>query len=338
MKKLTIIICAALLAGQVWAQDATTVYVSGETSRRDSGGVSRALKFGDSLRAGDSIITKKTGRAELELPNKSKITVRPDTVFSIGEAQLGAAKQPVLTTSAGSVAFSLNKFTGTAPVIRSTSAVAGVRGTELEIFAGMDGSTLIAVTEGEVELSAQGQSVSLAANEAVEVQPGKTPGQKFTWLGREQDFSAWNDSKTVEFLKDPVEGVRRVEQQLAQFRDEMEKLLPDYKNLKGESEKTSAEFQRLLSSGNELEARKIQNYLINDLNPRWTTLLLNIRYYALSYLSMRRYVLGGMYVEMKSRNILKQDEPVFQDFLRIYREILSNYEEKIVPQLVEADI
>ncbi|MCL1818266.1 MAG: FecR domain-containing protein, partial [Spirochaetaceae bacterium] len=205
----TLVVCAAS-----WAQEASAVYVEGDTSRKDTAGALRPLDFGDALRAGDSVITKKNGKAELELPNRSTITVRADTVFTLGEAELaGGAKQPVLTTSVGSTAFKLNSFTSSPPIIRSSSMVAGVRGTELEVFAGMDGSSLVVVTEGLVELSAQGQSVSLGVNEAVEVQAGQAPGEKYALLGGSLDFSAWNAAKMDEFLKDPVTGIQRVEKQ-----------------------------------------------------------------------------------------------------------------------------
>ena len=52
----------------------------------------------------------------------------------------------------------------------------------------------------------------------------------------------------------------------------------------------------------------------------------------------RRFVIGGMYVEMKSRHIMNQDAPVFRDFIAVYAKITDSYEKTIVPQLVEADI
>jgi hypothetical protein len=334
------VFCAVFFCAASWAQEATTVYVEGDTSRKDSGGLLRRLDFGDSLGAGDSVITKKNGRAELELPNRSALSIRPDTVFTIGEAELagGGGKQSVLTTAVGSVAYKLNKFSGPAPLLRSNSMVAGVRGTELEVFAGMDGSSLVVVSEGLVELSAQGKTVSLGANEAVEVEAGSAPGEKYTWLGKEQDFSQWNESKTDDFLKDPVAGIQRVEKQLAYFRDEMEKLIPLYNEATKEADAATAEFIKQRDSGNDAAAKELQVYLNNTLNERRRIVVLNIRYYALSYLSMRRFVLCGMYVEIKSRYILKQEEIVWQNFLQIYTDIVRDYEEAIVPQLVEADI
>jgi hypothetical protein len=322
-----------------WAQEATVVYVEGDASRKDPGGVLRRLDFADALKAGDSVITKRSGRAELELPNRSSISVRPDTVFTLGEADLeGGAKQSVLTTAVGSVACKLNKFTGTSPLIRSNSMVAGVRGTELEVFAGMDGSSLVVVTEGRVELTARGETVSLGVNEAVEVQAGGTPGQKYGLPGGSLDFSAWNTAKMNDFLKDPVTGIQRVEKQLAYFRDEMRKLEPVYEKDRIEAEKLVKELDALRAAGDTENADKVWKVLFGELNERQLTVYLNIRYYALSYLSMRRFVVGGLYLEMKSRYILKQDDPVFQSFFDVYNKIIQDYENTIVHRLNDADI
>ena len=336
---LPLCVCAFFFCGISWAQEATAVYVEGDTTRKDSGGVLRKLDFGDGVRAGESIITKRNGKAELELPNRSSITVRPDTVFIIGEADLaGGGKQPVLTTSIGSAAFRLNVFSANAPLIQSNSTVAGIRGTEFEIFAGMDGSTLVAVTECQVDLHASGHTVSLLANEAVEVAAGQPPGEKYSWLGKEQDFSDWNANKTEDFLKDPMAGIQRVERQLEYFRDEMMKLLPDFEAVDAESKAGLEKFQSLREAGETTKAEELRQHLIGDVNFRWGRQFLNIRYYALSYLSMRRFVLGGMYVEMKSRYFMNQEDALFQDFIKIYNSIVRNFEEVIVPHLVEEDI
>jgi hypothetical protein len=333
------LLCVFFFCAASWAQEASTVYVEGETFRKDSGGLLLRLGFGDSLKAGDSVITKKNGRAELELPNRSTLTIRPDTVFTLGEAELaGGVKQSVLTTAVGSVAYKLNKFSGSSPLIRTGSMVAGVRGTELEVFAGMDGSSLVVVTEGLVELSAQGGTVSLGANEAVEVQAGQAPGEKYVWLGKEQDFSSWNDSKTNDFLKDPVAGIQRVEKQLAYFRDEMMKIVPEYEKAAEESRIIRERIDAFQKSGDTEKAEEQRRYLMGELNDIYRVSILNIRHYALSYLSMRRFIMGGMYVEMKSRYILNQDDSVFHGFFEIYDRIRNDYETIIVPQLVEADI
>jgi hypothetical protein len=64
----------------------------------------------------------------------------------------------------------------------------------------------------------------------------------------------------------------------------------------------------------------------------------NLRHYSLSALSMRRFVLGRLYMEIKSRYITDTDNPVFLGFLSIYEEILELFENTVTPLLVEADI
>ena len=53
---------------------------------------------------------------------------------------------------------------------------------------------------------------------------------------------------------------------------------------------------------------------------------------------MRRYVLGKLYMQMKTRYILDQSNPVYSDFVELYLSILADYEQSVVPRLVEADI
>jgi hypothetical protein len=189
-----------------------------------------------------------------------------------------------------------------------------------------------------VELTAQGETLSLGANEAVEVPAGQAPGEKYTLLGASLDFSAWNDSKMTDFLKDPVTGIQRVERQLAYFRDEMRKLEPIYEKDRIEAEKLVEELNSFRAAGDTENADKVWKILFGELNERQLTVYLNIRYYALSYLSMRRFVLGGLYVEMKSRYILNQEDPVFQGFFDVYSKIVQDYENTIVHRLNDADI
>ena len=69
-----------------------------------------------------------------------------------------------------------------------------------------------------------------------------------------------------------------------------------------------------------------------------TTQALNYRYYALSALSMRRYVLGRMYMNIKTLTIMEQDNREFAAFLEEYERFLELYEREITPGLVRADI
>jgi hypothetical protein len=321
-----------------FSQEALTVYVEGETTARNLEGKLLSLEIGDPLKSGESVITKITGRADLELPNKSTIQVKPNTVFTLGEVELEGEKQTVLSTAVGSVAYRLNKFTGRGPSIRTAGAIAGVRGTDLTVYAGADGSSLVVVEKGTVAVESAGQEVILETNEAVEVKAGSPPGQKFSWIGKQIDYSEWNQGKLEEFLQDPVAGLRRVADQLEVYRKGMEEILPELKKAEEESARVYEQLKKAVEAKDEATATKLREELLKGVGKDRRILFLNTRFYALSYLSMRRYVVGGLYLQMKSRYIKKQGEPVYREYLSLHESILKEYEEIIVPQLVEADI
>ena len=321
-----------------FAQEALTVYVEGEANAKNLQGKILPLGIGDPLKSGESVITKTTGRADLELPNKSLIQVKPNTVFTLSEVELEGEKQTVLATTVGSVSYRLNKFTGRGPSIRTAGAAAGVRGTELTVYAGADGSTLVVVEQGVVAVEAVGKEVTLEKNEAVEVKPGSPPGEKFTWIGKQIDYSTWNQGKMEEFLKDPVAGIDRVALQLEIYRKGLADTLPLLRKAEAEMNKVYEELKKAVEAKDEARAAQLRDELLKGVGKDRRILFLNMRFYALSYLSLRRYVVGGLYLQMKSRYITKPTALVYQSFLERYRDILRKYEETIVPHLVEADI
>ncbi len=321
-----------------FSQEALTVYVEGETATKNLEGKLLSLEIGDPLKSGESVITKITGRADLELPNKSTIQVKPNTVFTLGEVELEGEKQTVLSTAVGSVAYRLNKFTGRGPSIRTAGAIAGVRGTDLTVYAGADGSTLVVVEKGTVAVESAGEEVILETNEAVEVKAGSPPGQKFSWIGKQIDYSQWNQGKLEEFLQDPVVGLYRVADQLEAYRKGMEEILPELKKAEEEWAAKYEELKKAVEAKDEEKASNLREELIKGVGEDRRILFLNKRFYALSYLSMRRYVVGGLYLQMKARYLTKPTDEIFIQYKALHEEILKQYEEIIVPHLVEADI
>ncbi len=320
------------------AQNAETVFTSGTVGHKNAAGKTVSLEIGDLVRTGESVITKSDGNAELQLTTgKSSIKVKPNSVFMLTERSVGGVKQTVLQAAAGSVSMKFEKLAGKEPLVGSSNCVAGVRGTEVTIYAGMDGSTLMAVSSGAVELESGGSTVSLSANEAVEVKPGQAPGQKFAWLGKEVDYSKWNEGKLADFLADPAGSARKVREQMAGYRDSMLALLPELEKKKADFAAAAAELKRL-SDAKDQRSEDYRAGTVFPLIQDQATLFLNIRYYALSVLSMRRFVLGDMYMQMRSRHMLDPGNQQYSDFLGVYADIVTAYEASIVPQLVDADI
>jgi hypothetical protein len=320
-------------------QQAETVLVDGQVSRRDGAGKLRGLDIGDRVATGESVITKAGASAELKLlAGASSIRIRQNTVFTLGERNVGGEKRTVLQAVVGSVGMKFDKMTAKEPLLGTTTCVAGVRGTEVELYAGMDGSSLVAVVSGAVQLESGGASVDLAANEAVEVKPGMAPGPKFSWIGKELDFSAWDQGRLEDYLADPLASALKVEEQLASYRASIAELLPELARQKAAYDEAYARLKELVDAKEDEKAKELRESRVYPLTLSQASLFLNIRYYALTSLSLRRFVLGGMYMQLKTRHPLDASDPALAGFLEARARILKDFEESIVPQLVEADI
>lgn len=329
--------CMLLLAvTQLAAQKATLVYVEGVAHIQNSSGARREADFGGSLTYGESVITGRDGLAELRLENGSTIRVAQNTVFNYSSVGTGSSARPVLATTAGSVTYKLARSTGQGPVIQTNSAVAGVRGTEFTVFAGRDGAVMLAVIEGVVDIEAQGETVTLYANEAVDVEPGKAPGEKIVWLGKELDFSSWNTGRMDEFFADPVAGIKALNRQLEQLQAELNALKPLYEQSTGQFEQVRAAYRDVLAAGDSAAITAFQNEQLFPAQDNRARIILNLRYWALNYLGVRRYCLSNMYMELKSRYPLQQPEHI-KEFFRIHSAILEDYESFIVPELNSND-
>jgi hypothetical protein len=335
-KRLMALCALALAATLAVAQKANIVYVEGSAKVKSGSGSLREADIGGTVGYGESVITGRDGLVELTLPNGSSIKLSQNSVFSYSSLGSGSDERPVLATTAGRVSYKLKKATGRSPMIQTNSMVAGVRGTEFTVFAGMDGSVLLAVEGGIVDVEAQGKTVSLVKDEAVEVEPGKAPGAKFVYLGRPLDFSSWNQGRTDDFLADPIAAIDRVARQLEVYRTALANLQKPYEEATVRWRAASAKYKEIVAAGDQDEIKRFQQETLFPAEDERAVLILNIRHHALNYLSMRRYVLSNMYMEMKSRHPL---EPTAQAaaFFAKHGEILARYEDGIVPKLNKND-
>ncbi|MFO8063664.1 MAG: FecR domain-containing protein [Spirochaetia bacterium] len=335
------LVCALLTVPSLslFTQSAEVTYLEGFPELKAAGGSRYELDFGDVIDVGESVITGATDYAELEQGQSNTIRIEENTVFTIRQVERGGETRTVLSNTAGAVSYRFDQVTGREPEIGTSSAAAGVRGTELTVYAGDDGTSLFAVDSGLVDVESGGETVSLSENEAVEVAAGRPPGEKFEWLGRELDFSSWNQDRLDAFLEDPIEGLARVERRLDYFAEQVEETYAAFEKERAEADRIRDEIREMQEEGASQE--DIQTFRRKELTPitdRADVLGLNFRYYALSALSMRRFVVGKLYMQIKSRYILDEDDPIYSEFLRIYNGILADYEENIVPRLVDADI
>ncbi|HVO38508.1 MAG TPA: FecR domain-containing protein, partial [Spirochaetia bacterium] len=204
------------IAGAGYAVPTDVTYTDGDATTRLTSGKQHDTVIGDVLNTGDSIKTGADGEVEM---NQKGVTIRVNhgTVFTLMEREQKGQKSPVVSVALGSIKFRYNKLTGQEPIVRTNSAVLGVRGTDFTVFSGADGSTLIAVDSGQVTVEAEGKSVELAAAEGVEVPLGGAPGDKFTVHSDQIDYSKWNDDKLKAMLADPVAAIGTLESTLDEY-------------------------------------------------------------------------------------------------------------------------
>ncbi|MCL2705632.1 MAG: FecR family protein [Spirochaetaceae bacterium] len=340
MKKQIIFIAIfIILASALYAQSVAAIsYVDGWVDIKDGSGSAFEAFIGDDLFPGNSVITGKNSYAELLEKTGSTYKMSPETVFTVREMESNGKKESVLAVTVGEVAFKFNKVASSEPMIATHSTVAGVRGTEFVVYSGVDGSSLIAVTQGLVEVEAAGKSVSLNPDEAVEVKPGSPPGDKIQLLGIRLDFSKWNENKKQEFLNNPVEALKAVDKRLDYYNSKVQELYPIYLELHEKGNKEWAEYQKIKKEQGDVTGNQYRDTVMIETTRITSAYILNLRYYALSALSMRRYIVGNMYAEIKSRYITKLNDPLFTEFYKLYTEILKKFEEKTIFQINETDI
>ena len=326
-----------LLAGaSAFAQESDVVYAEGWVDIKDGSGEIYELFIGDRVYFGDTVITGADGLAELEPQSGSRIIVQPDTVFSIKETDVNGKKQSVVTTTLGQVSFKFNRMTSE-PQITTPSAVMGVRGTEFTVYAGADGSSLVTVESGAVEVASQGEAVLLEKAQGVEVKAGKAPGEVFPVMEGQINFDSWNGNLIDQMMTDPSAAIDNLSIQLDELATQTEKWDADYQANLVELKELRDKQKALMAEGKEDEGRRMKDEVVKPFEFTTSRLVLNYRYYALSALSLRQHVFSGFYTRMKTAYINDRDNPVYTGFLDSYAALIKEYETRVQPYLVEAD-
>ena len=326
---------ASVVAG---ARDAEAVYVEGWPELRSGSGVLDDLFFGDRVRSGESVITGRGDRAELELDDGSSIVVREDTVFTMREVDENGQSRSAFSNTRGSVTYSLDGIRGRSSRIQSANATVGVRGTTFTVFAGDDGGSLFVVDSGRIAVEAQGEEVELGENEAVEVNAGEAPGEPFEVLRGELDFSGWNNGRVTAVLEDPVAAAEGAYRRLEEIVNELEEAIAIYEPMREELMEAREEERRVYREEGEEALEAFREDVLRPLQFSTPRRYINVRYWALSALNMRRYVFGRMYTIVRSNNILEPEHPDVVGYREVHERALALLEERVSPWLVAEDI
>jgi len=337
MKRLALLFGLFLLTVAAGAVPTGVVFTEGDAGVRFKNGVKRDAAIGDILNTGDAVRTGGDGYVELDQKGV-RLRINPDTVFTLLEKEQKGQTTGVLSLVLGSVKFRYDRLTGKEPLIQSASCIAGVRGTELSVFAGVDGSTLIVVDQGAVRVEAAGVSVELSPEEAVEVRPGQPPGEKFAVQRDQIDYRTWNDEKLKALLADPLKALSAVSDRMDVYIQNVTEYFRLYSENKQSLEAERKRQEEIFKTQGQEEARRHDQEVVTPLALNAFNQSLNVRYFALAALSLRRFVVGRIYLFQKTGHIAGSVDADFERFLSVYQGMLDRFEESIVPYLGEADI
>ena len=340
MKKLAIALSVLLTTVTLLAQEAELVYVDyPEVEIRRENGATVVADFGDQLRYGDSVITTRYGSAEIELTSGGTVTVSPDTVYSLAEIETSGGRQTVMSVAFGSVRFRFQQVAGTRePSIGTPTSVAGVRGTEFTANVAIDGSTVFIVDEGEVAVSGGGSTVTLVSNQGVQVNPGEAPGETFDAIERAFDFARFNQDRLEALVADPVAAVEGLAVTMNGFIDQLQIIAPRFEAAEAALSEAREQRVKLAESGTDEEQEDYYLHTYVPLRDERQVLFLNMRFYARSALSLRRYVLGRLAVALELEDIAGRAPVGYDEFRAAYADLLDRYERVVVPVLDPSDI
>ncbi|UCF98075.1 MAG: FecR domain-containing protein [Spirochaetaceae bacterium] len=338
MKKFTITVgLLVLVLFSAYTVPNDVIYSEGDATVKYQEGYVEDVFIGDVYDTGDTVTTGYDGFVELD-QDGLVLKINPDTVFTLQEKEEKGEKAGVFSLALGSIKFRYDRITGKEPMIQTPSCVAGARGTEFSVYAGADGSALIVVDSGLVEVESEGKAVQLTTDEGVEVQPGKPPGDKFAVKVDEIEYKTWNEEKIRRMLSDPADAVENILKRLNFYIQNTSEYYDLYNEFKERLDTERQNMVDLLNKEGEEAAKKYDAEVVSLIRDNTRASFLNYRYYSLAALSLRRYVAGRMYVLLKAQYITKANDSSYQQFLNRYSDILSDFESSIVPYLVEADI
>lgn len=126
------------------------------------------------LAPGDRVRTPKDGSATIQLSDRSVVQIGPSSVVEIQSPQAPSALRRLRLLRG--LLFFLNREKPSTIEIETPLVTGAIRGTEFVLSAAeVDGSTDLALLDGEVLLNAGGESMAVRAGQRVSVAPGGKP-------------------------------------------------------------------------------------------------------------------------------------------------------------------
>jgi len=197
---------SSLFAWEIQAGE--LIKVEGKVWIINPDGTQHRAQIGETVKSEQVIETSEDGKAVLVFDDGSELEIRENSRIQLNDPSveannsillfLGRIFARIMPSRTGEPSFS----------VEGLSVVAGVRGTEFEMAQAMDGSALVSVEEGEVEVSGEESLVSVKQGEEVEVSPerkwqkrkrkARTPEEWQRWFQAREQFFIQHSSQLID--------------------------------------------------------------------------------------------------------------------------------------------
>jgi hypothetical protein len=196
--------------------------IEGNVNVVRSGGEKAAAVAGLSLYAGDTLVTEKGGTAWFSFLNSTgRLKVAENSEVSIDELSgaQGREDPPTLRLALGYLKSKCAKIGSQSSglTLHTPTAVAGVRGTEFDTVVSADGTCVIVVDEGAVELEAEEERTLVNEGRMANVDMAGKPSVPVPAIPQgERDWKAWRE-KRIEML------LEHLSERIGRFRNRFER-------------------------------------------------------------------------------------------------------------------
>ncbi|MFH1349818.1 MAG: FecR family protein [Pseudomonadota bacterium] len=220
--------------------------VKSQVTIQRSDGQELPAKVGVLVYPGDQITTGKEGMLSFSVREGRQFRLGEYAQLSVDELSAAEVEdgQPILRLVLGYLWSKVSKYRGK-PFdlgVHTPTAVLGVRGTEFDTVVSLDGTSVITVDEGQVEVEAKDEKILLEKDQMSQVEMAAKPMPPVGAVPREKrDWPAWRKERVKRLFKN-------LPQMAPRFRGRFEKAVERFRDFNAKMEASSAQLNRSMEN------------------------------------------------------------------------------------------
>jgi hypothetical protein len=192
--------------------------VKGTVTITDQEGKSRAAVNGATVLGEEIVDTGKDGSVALLFEDGSKI--------ELGHSTRAKVNDMMITGNTTVLLYLGRLFAHIIPAqgvnnyeFQTVTTTAGVRGTEFEMAVGLDGSSLVSVESGQVEIGLESSPVSVKSGEEADISYDGKVVKSSRGARTDEEWQKWFSARQQYFIDHPGQGLERLSQNLDRTRN-----------------------------------------------------------------------------------------------------------------------